>query len=78
MAFVQDALQRRIHSSGPVVKILIIQTLITPAPLCANMIQILVHTYRDLGCSIFEEINVKRQSNPSPLIVHGTYSAKHN
>ena len=44
-------------------------TLITPAPVCANMIQILVHTYRGLGCSIFVEINVKRQSNPLPLKV---------
>ena len=42
---------------------------ITPAPVCANMIQILVHTYRGLGCSIFVEMNAKRQSNPSPLIV---------
>ena len=33
------------------------------------MIQILVHTCRGLGCSIFVEINVKRQSNPSPLKV---------
>ena len=46
-----------------------ILTLITPAPVCANMIQILVHTYRGLGCSIFVEINVKRQSNPSPFKV---------
>ena len=45
------------------------KTLITPAPVCANMIQILVHTYRGLGCSIFVEINVKRQSNPSPFNV---------
>ena len=44
-------------------------TLITPAPVCANMIQIFVHTCRGLGCSIFVEINVKRQSNPSPLKV---------
>ena len=39
------------------------------APVCANMIQILVHTCRGLGCSIFIEINVKRRSNPSPLKV---------
>ena len=44
-------------------------TLITPAPVCANMIQILVHTCRDLGCSIFIKTNVKRRSNPSPLKV---------
>ena len=44
-------------------------TLITLAPLCANMIQTLVHTCRCLGCSIFIEINVKRQSNPSPFKV---------
>ena len=44
-------------------------TLITPAPFCANMIQTLVHTCRGLGCSIFIKINVKRQSNPSPLKV---------
>ena len=37
--------------------------------MCANMIQTLVHTCRGLGCSIFIEINVKRQSNPSPLKV---------
>ena len=52
-------------------------TLITPAPVCANMIQILVHTYMDLGCSIFVEINVKRQSNPFPLIVFNIYTARH-
>ena len=45
------------------------KTLITPAPVCANMIQILVHTYRVLECSIFVEINIKRQSNPSPFKV---------
>ena len=42
-------------------------TLITPAPVCANMIQTLVHTCRGLGCCFFIEINVKRQSIPSPL-----------
>ena len=46
-----------------------IRTLITPAPVYANMIQTLVHTCRGLGWSIFIEINVKRQSNPSPLKV---------
>ena len=44
-------------------------TLITLAPVYANMIQILLHTYRGLGCSIFVEINVKKQSNPSPFKV---------
>ena len=44
-------------------------TLITPAPVCANMIQTLVHTCRGPGCSIIIEINVKKQSNPSPLKV---------
>ena len=44
-------------------------TLITPAPVCANMIQTLVHTCRGLGCSIFIETNVKRQSNPLPFKV---------
>ena len=44
-------------------------TLITPAPVCANIIQKLVHPCRGLGCSIFIEINVKSQSNPSPFKV---------
>ena len=59
-----------------------IKTLITPAPVCANMIQKLVHTCRGMGCSNFIETNVKRQSNPLPCVqhstVHRTYSAKHN
>ena len=38
-------------------------------PVFANIIQTLVHTCRDRGCSIFIEISVKRQSNPSPLKV---------
>ena len=38
-------------------------------PVCANMIQTLVHTCRGLGCSIFIETIVKRQSNQSPLKV---------
>ena len=46
-----------------------IKTLITPAPVCANMIQTLVHTCRGLGCSIFIETYVKRQSNPLPFKV---------
>ena len=46
-----------------------IKTLINPAPVCANMIQTLVHTWRGWGCSIFIETNVKRQSNPLPLKV---------
>ena len=44
-------------------------TLITPAPVCANMIHSLVHTCRGLGFSIFIEMNVKRQSNPWALKV---------
>ena len=47
----------------------IYSTLITPAPVWANMIQTLVHTCRGLGCSIFIETNVKRQSNPLPFKV---------
>ena len=47
----------------------IYSTLITPAPVWANMIQTLVHTCRGLGCSIFIETNVKRQSNPLPFAV---------
>ena len=46
-----------------------ILTLITPAPVRANMIQTLVHSCRGLGCSIFIETNVKRQSNPLPFKV---------
>ena len=38
-------------------------------PVCANMIQTSVHTCRGLGCSIFIETIVKRQSNQSPLKV---------
>ena len=45
----------------------IVPTLITPAPVCENMIQTLVHTCRVLGCCIFIEINVNRQSNPLTL-----------
>ena len=52
-------------------------TLITLATVCANMIQILVHTCRGLGCSIFVEINVKRQSNPSPLEYSALNTARH-
>ena len=44
-------------------------TIITPAPVRANMIQTLVHSCRGLGCSIFIETNVKRQSNPLPFKV---------
>ena len=47
----------------------LIETLINPAPVCAYMIQTLVHTWRGWGCSIFIETNVKRQSNPWPLKV---------
>ena len=38
--------------------------------MCASyMIQTMVHTRRGRGCSIFIEINVKRQSNPPSLTV---------
>ena len=42
---------------------------LTPAPVCANMIQTLMHTCRGQGCFIFIETNVKRQSNPLLLKV---------
>ena len=45
------------------------QQLITPAPVCANMIQTLGHTCRGLGCSIFIETDVKRQWNTLPFKV---------
>ena len=37
-----------------------------PVFVCVYMIQILVHTWRGRGYSIFIEINVKRQSNQCP------------
>ena len=42
------------------------------------MIHTMVHTWRGRGCSIFIEINVKRQSNPRPPLQCATfYGAQH-
>ena len=57
------------HSGALRTRDMKILTLITPAPVRANMIQTLVHSCRGLGCSIFIETNVKRQSNPLPFKV---------